>query len=75
MEFRIGINVADVVEEGDRIYGDGVNVTARIESLADAGGICISHSTYDQIRNKLELNIDYGGEHEVIEKEGVKPIV
>jgi adenylate cyclase len=42
MLFRIGVNLGDVIEEGDRIYGDGVNVTARIESLADAGRICIS---------------------------------
>jgi adenylate cyclase len=65
MAFRIGINIADVIEDGGRIYGDGVNVTARIESLADAGGICVSHSTYDQIKNKLELNFDYCGEHKV----------
>lgn len=65
MEFRIGINIADVIEDGDRIFGDGVNVAARIESLADAGGICISHSTHDQIKNKLELSYDYHGEHKV----------
>jgi adenylate cyclase len=65
MEFRIGINIGDVIQDGDRIFGDGVNVAARIESLADAGGICVSHSTYDQIKNKLELSIEYLGEHEV----------
>jgi adenylate cyclase len=65
MEFRIGINIADVIEDGDSIFGDGVNVAARIESLADAGGICVSRSTYDQIRNKLELSFDYYGEHKV----------
>lgn len=65
MEFRIGINIADVIEDGDRIFGDGVNVAARIESLADAGGICVSRSTYDQIKNKLELSFDYYGEHKV----------
>ena len=65
MEFRIGINIADVIEDGDRIFGDGVNVAARIESLADAGGICVSRSTYDQIKNKLELSFDCYGEHKV----------
>jgi adenylate cyclase len=54
MAFRIGINIADVIEDGDRLYGAGVNVAARIESLADAGGICVSLSTYEQIKNKIE---------------------
>ena len=49
VEFRIGINLGDVIEEGDSIYGDGVNIAARLESLAQAGGICISGSAYDQI--------------------------
>jgi len=65
LEFRIGINIGDVIQDGDRLFGDGVNVAARIESLADAGGICISRSTYDQIKNKLKLSYDYLGEHEV----------
>jgi adenylate cyclase len=55
MEFRIGINLGDVIEEGDSIYGDGVNIAARMEGLADAGGICISESAYQQIENKLPL--------------------
>ena len=55
MEFRIGINLGDVIEEGERIYGDGVNIAARVEGLAEAGGICISESAYQQIENKLPL--------------------
>ena len=59
------MNIGDVIQDGDRIFGDGVNVAARIEGLADAGGICISRNTYDHIKNKLELEFDYLGEHEV----------
>ena len=72
MEFRIGVNLGDVIQEGERIYGDGVNIAARIEGLADPGGICISGSAYEQIENKLALGYDYIGEHTV--KNIVKPI-
>ena len=72
MNFRIGINLGDVIEEGDTIYGDGVNIAARLESLAEAGGICISESAYQQIENKLPLRYDYLGEHEV--KNIAKPV-
>jgi adenylate cyclase len=72
MEFRIGINLGDVIEEGDTIYGDGVNIAARLEGLAEAGGICISGSAFEQIENKLPLRYDYLGEHEV--KNIVKPV-
>jgi adenylate cyclase len=65
LEFRIGINIGDVIQDGDRIFGDGVNVAARIESLAEAGGICISRSTYDHVKNKLELSFDYLGAQQV----------
>jgi adenylate cyclase len=65
MEFRIGINLGDVIEEGERIFGDGVNIAARLEGLAEAGGICISGSVFEQIENKLPLYYDYLGEHEV----------
>jgi adenylate cyclase len=65
MEFRIGINLGDVVEETDRIYGDGVNIAARIEGLAEPGGICISRTAYDHVKNKLELGYEYLGEHSV----------
>ncbi len=72
MEFRIGINVGDVIEEGDAIYGDGVNIAARLEGLADAGGICVSESAYQQIENKLPLRYMYLGEHQV--KNVAKPV-
>ncbi len=62
MAFRIGINVGDVVVEGERLYGDGVNIAARLESLAEGGGICISGTVYDQVENKLTLTYDYLGE-------------
>ena len=65
MHFRIGINLGDVVQEGDRIYGDGVNITARVEGLAEGGGICISGTVYDSIKNKLSLRYESLGEHTV----------
>ena len=65
LEFRIGINIGDVVHDDDRIYGSGVNVAARIESIAEPGGICISRNTYDHVKDKLDLGYDYLGEHEV----------
>ena len=72
MEFRIGINLGDVIEEGERIYGDGVNIAARVEGLAEGGGICISGSAYEQIENKLALGYEYIGEHSV--KNIAKPV-
>ncbi|MHC4537156.1 MAG: tetratricopeptide repeat protein [Planctomycetota bacterium] len=65
MLFRIGVNLGDIVEEDDRIYGDGVNIAARLEGLAEAGGICISRTAYEQVKNKLELGYEYLGEHSV----------
>jgi adenylate cyclase len=65
MEFRIGINLGDVIEEEGRIYGDGVNVAARLEGLSKAGGICISGTAFDQVRNKLDLGYEYLGEQTV----------
>ena len=65
MEFRIGINLGDVIVEEDRIYGDGVNIAARLEGLADVGGICISRTAYDQIEDKLPLGYEYLGEQTV----------
>src|SRR5262245_17080103 len=65
MEFRIGINVGDVMVEGEQIYGDGVNIAARLQGLAEAGGICISGTVYDQVMNKLALGYEYLGEQQV----------
>jgi class 3 adenylate cyclase len=72
MIFRIGINLGDLVVEGDRIYGDGVNIAARLEALADPGGICISKTVHEQIEDKLPLGFEYLGEKTV--KNIVKPI-
>ena len=65
MDFRIGVNLGDVVEEEGRIYGDGVNIAARMESLAEAGGVCISGSVYDSVESKLGLEYEFLGEKEV----------
>jgi TolB-like protein/class 3 adenylate cyclase/thioredoxin-like negative regulator of GroEL len=65
MEFRIGINLGDVIEEGERICGDGVNIAARLESCADPGGICVSKTAFDHIETKLPLGYEYLGEKEV----------
>ncbi len=65
MEFRIGLNLGDVIQEGERIYGDGVNIAARVESLAEGGGISISGTAYDQVKNKLDLGYEYLGEQAV----------
>ena len=72
MEFRIGINVGDVIEEGERIYGDGVNIAARLESLAEGGGICISGTSYDQVEGKLGLSYEHLGQQTV--KNIAKPV-
>lgn len=65
MEFRMGINLGDVVEEGDRIFGDGVNIASRIEGLAESGGVCISGTVYDQVENKLPMQFEFKGEQSV----------
>jgi adenylate cyclase len=72
MEFRIGINVGDVIVEGPQLYGDGVNIAARLEALAEGGGICLSGTVYDQIENKLVLGCEYLGEQTV--KNIAKPV-
>jgi len=65
MVFRIGINLGDVIEEKDRIYGDGVNIAARVEGLAEAGGISISGTVYEHIKDKLSLGYHFLGEQNV----------
>lgn len=65
MAFRMGINLGDVLTEGGRLYGDGVNIAARLEGLAEAGGICLSGIAYDQVKNKLPFSYEYLGEREV----------
>ena len=72
MHYRIGINVGDVVVEEEHIYGDGVNIAVRLESLPDGGGICISGSVHEQVENKLDLAFTYQGEQSV--KNIAKPV-
>ena len=72
MEFRIGINLGDVIEDEERIYGDGVNIAARVEGLAEGGGICISRKAYDEVKNKLNLGYENIGEHNV--KNIIEPV-
>ncbi|MFC6671054.1 ABC transporter substrate-binding protein [Marinobacterium aestuariivivens] len=73
MEFRIGVNLGDVIEDEDGIiYGDGVNIAARMETLADPGGICISSPVYDAVEGKVQCGYDFLGEQQV--KNIAKPI-
>jgi TolB-like protein/class 3 adenylate cyclase len=65
IELRIGINLGDVIVEGDDLYGDGVNIAARIEGLADAGGVFVSNTVHDQVRDRLPFAFDDLGEHQV----------
>ena len=65
MEFRIGIHVGDVILDDGKIYGDGVNIAARLEALATPGGICISREVHDQIRGKLDIDCEDIGEQQV----------
>ncbi|MGB6012387.1 MAG: tetratricopeptide repeat protein, partial [Desulfobacterales bacterium] len=65
MQFRIGINLGDVIQEGDRIYGDGVNIAARLEGLAEPGGICISKTAFVHIESKLPYGYDFIGDQTV----------
>ncbi|MEE4113502.1 MAG: HDOD domain-containing protein [Desulfobacteraceae bacterium] len=65
MFFRIGINLGDIIHKDGRIYGEGVNIAARIESLADPGGISISEDIYNQVKNKMRRGVAYMGAHTV----------
>jgi adenylate cyclase len=65
MEFRIGVNLGDVIEDESRIYGDGVNIAARLEGLAEAGGICISGTAFDHVKNKVPVGYQYLGKQTV----------
>jgi TolB-like protein/class 3 adenylate cyclase len=65
VEFRIGVNLGDVIAEGDDLHGDGVNVAARLEGLAEPRGICISGSAFEQVRDKLEVGFEDLGEQQV----------
>src|SRR5438876_10715650 len=65
IELRIGINLGDVIVEGDDLYGDGVNIAARIESLADAGGVFVSNTVHDHVRDRLPLAFEDLGEQQV----------
>ncbi len=72
MQFRIGINLGDVIQEEDRIYGDGVNIAARLEGLAEPGGICISKTAFDHIESKLPYGYEFLGDQRV--KNIAKPV-
>lgn len=72
MQFRIGINLGDVIIEGTDIYGEGVNIAARLESLAEAGGICISGAVFEQVRKKLDIGFDFLGDREI--KNSAEPV-
>ena len=65
LDFRMGVNLGDVIDDGEDIHGEGVNIAARLEGLAEPGGICISGSVYEQVRNRLDHDFEDMGEHEV----------
>src|SRR6516162_3423288 len=72
MRFRIGINLGDVMVEGSDIYGDGVNIAARLQQLAEPGGVVVSGSVYDQVYNKLSLGFDCLGRQQM---KNIAPVI
>ena len=72
MRFRIGVNLGDVMVEGSDIYGDGVNIAARLQELAEPGGVVISGPVYDQVHNKLSLGFDCLGQQQM---KNVAPVI
>jgi adenylate cyclase len=65
IEFRMGINIGDIIIEDDDIFGDGVNIAARLEALAEPGGICLSAAAHEQVRDRLDIAFDDLGEQQV----------
>ena len=65
LKFRIGLNVGDVMAKGETLYGDGINVAARLEGLAESGGICISAAAFEQVKHKISLGFEDMGAHDV----------
>src|SRR5439155_8098339 len=65
IEFRMGINIGDIIREGRDIFGDGVNIAARLEGLAEPGGICVSRAVRDQVRDKLDFSFEDMGDRQV----------
>ena len=63
--YRMGINIGDIIVEGDDIHGDGVNVAARLEGLCEPGGVCIARNVFNQVKGKLDLTFEHLGEKEV----------
>ena len=70
LRFRIGVNLGDVIVEGDDLYGDGVNIAARIKALADPGGVFVSNTVHDQVRDRLPFVFEDLGEHQVKTSQG-----
>ncbi len=63
--YRIGINIGDIIVEGDDIFGDGVNIAARLEGLSEPGGICISHNVFNQVKNKIDVGFEDHGDQQL----------